>query len=262
MNRALEIKNWSDGGNNYVLKASANNKWSGFQESVIINLSNAFNDDFNIVIWSDEQNQDDYYCIPFKVVKHVFAQEHMTTGKYPNRWTAIIRDHYFLMHSNSQLAVDISSFYAKPLILFPTITEISDDFFIENAKAEINIRIGQSKFRKGVFKNFQNRCALTEISEESVLTASHIVPWAHKKNFRGDISNGICLYVEYDALFDKGFISFTDSLETIVVSDQSKISVSLKDRLRILNGKQLRHPINKQLNVEYLKYHRKYIFKG
>lgn len=262
MNRALDIKNWTDGGNNYVLKASANNKWSGFQESVIIDLSNTFNDDFNIVIWSDEQKDNDYYSIPFKAVRHVFAQEHMTTGKYPNRWTAIIRDHQFLMHSNSQLAVDISSFYAKPLIQFPNTLEISDDFFIENARAEINIRLGQSKFRKGVLRNFQNKCALTEISEESLLTASHIVPWSHEKDFRGDISNGICLYVEYDALFDKGFISFTDNLETIIVSDQSKFSNQLKDRIQILSGRQLRQPVIKLLNFEYLEYHRRNIFKG
>lgn len=262
MNRALYIKNWTDGGNNYVLKASANNKWSGFQESVIAHLSNTFKDDFNIVIWSDEHNEDDYYCIPFEVIRHVFAQEHMTTGKYPKRWTAIIRDHQFLMHSNSQLAVDISSFYAKPLISFPNMIEISDDFFIENAKAEINIRLGQSKFRKGVLKNFQNKCALTGISEESLLTASHIVPWSHKKDFRGDISNGICLYVEHDALFDKGFISFTDNLQIIIASDHSRFSDHLKYRLQILSGKQLHQPINESLNIEYLEYHRRNIFKG
>src|SRR5688572_24654821 len=99
MNRALDIKNWSDGGNNYVLKASADNKWSGFQDSVITKLTTSFGDNFNIVIWSDEQNEEDYYCIPFKVLKHLFVNEHKTTGKYPNRWTAVILNHQFLMHS-------------------------------------------------------------------------------------------------------------------------------------------------------------------
>src|SRR5450631_2853116 len=210
MNRALNIKNWTEGGNNYVLKASAANKWSGFQKSVITKLSTSFGEDFNIVIWTDEQNENDYYCIPFKKVKQVFVEEHKTTGKYPDRWTAVIHNHQFLMHSNSQLSIDISAFYGKPIINLPTV-EVDDDFFIENAKAEINIRIGQSKFRKGVLKNFGNKCALSEVSELSLLTASHIIPWSHKKEFRGDISNGICLYIEYDALFDKGFISFTNN---------------------------------------------------
>ncbi len=259
MNRALDIKNWTEGGNNYVLKASADNKWSGFQ-SVITKLTSSFGDKFNIVIWTDEQKENDYYCIPFEVLKHLFIDEHKTTGKYPNRWTAIILNHQFLMHSNSELSVDISSYYSLPLLQQSTL-DIDDDFFIENAKAEINIRLGQSKFRKGVLKNFDNKCALTDISEQSLLTASHIVPWSHNKNYRGDISNGICLYIEIDALFDKGFITFTDDLKVMVVSDKSKLSEQLKDKLELLNGKQLKPTKNKELNEEYLNYHRKNIFR-
>lgn len=164
------------------------------------------------------------------------------------------------MHSNTQLSVNISSYYAKKLLSEPFI-QLVDDFFIENAKAEINIRLGQSKFRKGVLKKFGNRCALTEISELSLLRASHIVPWSHKKDFRGDISNGICLYVEYDALFDEGYISFTNNLETIITSDISKFSDELKEKLQAVSGRQLRNPQNKKLNKDYLDYHRTTIFK-
>jgi len=261
MNRALDIKNWKDGGNNYVLKGNPKNKWIGFQETVLRQLSEAFNNNFNIVIWTDENNESDYYCIPYKSIQHLFVDEHKTTGKYPNRWTAIILDHQFLMHSNTQLSVNISEFYAKPLI-FQSYIEFEDDFYIENAKAEINIRLGQSKFRKGVLKNFGNKCALTGISELSLLTASHIIPWSHKKDFRGDVSNGICLYIEYDALFDKGFISFTDNLITIITKDTSIFSGHLREKLKALNGKQLSKPLNKTLNIEYLNYHRTNIFKG
>lgn len=260
MNRALNIKNWDDGGNNYVLKGNPKNKWVGFQETVLIELIQLFGDSFNIVIWTDEQNDDDYYCIPYNAVKHLFIDEHKTTGKYPNRWTAIILDHRFLMHSNGQLSVDISTYYSKQLISQPVV-EVSDDYFIENAKAEINVRLGQSKFRKGVLKNFGSKCALCGISEPSLLTASHIIPWSHKKDFRGDISNGICLYVEYDALFDKGLISFSDDLELIVTSEVSKLSQQLQNKLKEVEGQKLRQPSKKPLNIEYLDYHRKNIFK-
>lgn len=260
MNRALDIKNWKDGGNNYVLKGSTDNKWIGFYDSVIKEMTTSFGDKFNIVVWTDEQNENDYYCIPFAVLKHLFVDEHKTTGKYTNRWTAEISNHQFLMHSNSELSVDISNYYSLPLIQ-QTAFDIADDFFIENAKAEINIRLGQSKFRKGVLKNFGNKCALTEISEQSLLTASHIVPWSHNKDFRGDISNGICLYIEIDALFDKGFITFTDDLKVVVISDKSRLSVQLKNKLESLNGKQLQPTKNKELNKEHLEYHRTKIFK-
>ena len=165
------------------------------------------------------------------------------------------------MHGNSELSIDISSYYSLPLIQ-KVVFDIADDFFIENAKAEINIRLGQSKFRKGVLKNFGNKCALTGITELSLLTASHIVPWSHNKSFRGDISNGICLYIEYDALFDKGFISFTNNLEIIVSEDTAEFSNYLKDKLKAINGRQLNMPLNMRIKNEYLDYHRTNIFKG
>ena len=261
MNAALNIKNWDEGGNNYVLKGNPKNKWAGFQKTVLFKLSEAFGDDFNIIIWTDKEKESDYYCIPYKSVKHLFTEEHKTTGKYPNRWTAIILDHQFLMHSNANLAISIEHYYAQPLLLQQKIA-LEDDFFIENAKAEINIRLGQSKFRKGVLKNFDNKCALSQISEASLLTASHIIPWSHRKEFRGDISNGICLYIEYDGLFDKGFITFSDDLELIITSDLSKLSNELKNKLTCLAGKRLSQPSIKELNTEYLRYHRAHIFKN
>ena len=102
---------------------------------------------------------------------------------------------------------------------------------------------------------------MTEISEQSLLTASHIVPWSHNKDCRGDISNGICLYIEIDALFDKGFISFTNDLKVIVTSDKSRLSEQLKGKLELLKGKQLKPAKNKELNKGYLEYHRTKIFR-
>lgn len=259
MNRALNIKNWSDGGNNYVLKGNPRNKWVGFQESVLFQLIKTYGDNFNIIIWTDETNEDDYYCIPFNKIKYLFTDQHKTSGKYPNRWTSVILEHQFRMHSNSNLGVDISSYYSKKLVNEYNI-DLLEDFLIENFKAEINIRLGQSKFRNGVLKNFDYKCALSEISELDLLRASHIIPWSHKKEFRGDISNGICLYAEYDALFDRGFISFNDSLEVIISPHLETFSKTLIQRLQSIKGRQLRNPTMKDLKPNYLNYHRANIF--
>jgi predicted HNH restriction endonuclease len=113
MNKALEFTNWRQGGKHYVLKASSENKWAGFQESVIIELKRKFGDDFFLVIWSEESNENDFYNIPFRKVCHLFTDDHKTTGKYPDRWTAIIWEDQFLMHSNSRLAVDIKEDYGN-----------------------------------------------------------------------------------------------------------------------------------------------------
>jgi putative restriction endonuclease len=111
-----------------------------------------------------------------------------------------------------------------------------------------------------LLKNFNNKCALTEISELSLLTASHIVPWSHNKDFRGDIANGICLYIEYDALFDKGFISFTDNLYIIISPKTLAFSNQLKSKLQAIEGSRLRPPSQKEINRQYLDYHRTNIF--
>ena len=113
MNKALSFQNWRWGGKHYVLNATSPNKWTGFQESVINRLEKKFGDDFYIVIWSDRTKENDFYNIPFTKLKHLFTDEHKTTGNFKNRWTAIIQDGHFLMHANSRLAVDIKEDYGN-----------------------------------------------------------------------------------------------------------------------------------------------------
>jgi hypothetical protein len=110
MNKALEFKNWKQGGRYYVLKA---NKWVGFQLSVINTLKERFGEDFFLVIWSNKNKENDFYNIPFKKLSHLFDAGDKVTGKYPYRLTAAIRDNQFLMHGNIQLAVDIKEDYGS-----------------------------------------------------------------------------------------------------------------------------------------------------
>jgi len=256
MNHALNIKNWKDGGNSYILKSDSSNRWTGFQASVIETLKENFGVNFNIIIWS-EKSEDDYYCIPFSFLEHLFIEENKTSGKYANRWTTTLVDHILRMKGNNNFAVNIESFYSVSLAP-KTYFEIDDDFYIENAKAEIQIRIGQSKFRKGVLDNFNGKCAITGITEPKLLRASHIVPWSHDKSFRGDLLNGILLYAEIDMLFDRGYISLTDELEIIATQKLNNVSQSLKQKIFELIGKKLTTP-KKAIKKEYLKYHRETI---
>jgi len=127
MNKARGFENWRRGGNHYILRATSDNKWVGFQETVINALQSKFKDDFYLVIWTDGNKENDFYKIPFRKVKHLFTEQHKTTGKYPDRWTAIICEDQFLMHSNSQLAVDIKGDYGN----------------LHNGISEIEVRINE-----------------------------------------------------------------------------------------------------------------------
>ena len=97
----------------------------------------------------------------------------------------------------------------------PNSTDLND-YAIENRKIEVEQRQKQSQFRAHILQNFEGRCCLSGISEEELLVASHIVPWAKHIETRLNPANGLLLYCPYDRLFDKGFISFDDRLRVVV----------------------------------------------
>lgn len=76
-------------------------------------------------------------------------------------------------------------------------------------------RRGQDRIRTLVLENYGNQCALCDISDTSLLIASHIVRWADSEIARGDLSNVLCLCRFHDILFELGYWSLTDSYEIV-----------------------------------------------
>lgn len=77
-------------------------------------------------------------------------------------------------------------------------------------------RRGQGLFRTGVYQ-VELRCRLTHVSEKIHLVASHIKPWASSSDEeRLDRFNGLLLSPHADHLFDRGWLSFTNSGNVIV----------------------------------------------
>ncbi len=107
----------------------------------------------------------------------------------------------------------------------------------DNTKTPINTqrtgvtthRVGQDLFRRKLLIKFNNKCAVTGIENEEMLLASHILPWRDADDFqRLDIENGILLDPFYDKLFDRFFISFSDSGK-IILSEKLKKSQKLME---------------------------------
>jgi predicted restriction endonuclease len=72
-------------------------------------------------------------------------------------------------------------------------------------------RVNQGKFRASLLRYWNGRCCICEVANERLLVASHIVPWSKAtKQEKGDPANGLLLSVLWDALFDRGIISFND----------------------------------------------------
>lgn len=136
---------------------------------------------------------------------------------------------------------------------------IKDDMISDKAKKSlITSRVGQGDYRKKLLEECPF-CPFTMVSDERLLVASHIKPWALSDDKEKiDPKNGFMFTPTYDRLFDRGFISFEDD-KTMIVSPW--ISPMNQKRLGIYTGKIVEKlPINEK-RKKYLAFHREFIFK-
>jgi hypothetical protein len=120
-------------------------------------------------------------------------------------------------------------------------------------------RIGQGAFRAGVIRHW-GVCAVTEVSCVPLLRASHIRPWRDSNDQeRLDPFNGLLLAPNLDAVFDAGYITFTDSgkiLISKVASGKTAFDLHINAKMR-LNPKLLTDAHRK-----YLEVHRDTVYRG
>ena len=120
-------------------------------------------------------------------------------------------------------------------------------------------RVGQGKYREQLLEECPF-CPITMVNDERLLIASHIKPWAKSNDKeKVDPKNGYMLTPLYDALFDKGIITYTDDKRMIIsnwLSPKNKQRLNLKDEEYFA-----RLPIDDARKL-YLEYHRNNIFKG
>jgi len=120
----------------------------------------------------------------------------------------------------------------------------------------IHARLGQGIFRQELLDRWHAACAVTGVSVPPILRASHIKPWRDCSDVeRLSVDNGLLLLPQYDALFDRGLISFETDGSMIL---SPAIQGADPARLGISAGKRLREVFEDQR--EYFDYHRREIF--
>lgn len=114
-------------------------------------------------------------------------------------------------------------------------------------------RVGQDLFRNALMEYWQGRCCVTGLSVPALLRASHIKPWAKCQNDdeRLDVFNGLLLAPHIDALFDGGWISFSDQGSLLLsaalpAAAKAQLGVSAEWMIRNL----------KETHLPYLAFHR------
>lgn len=251
---------------NYVLKAdTTSNYWFGISQKKIHNYRSQFGSDFSIILFGSEDDEGDFYILPFSAIQDLLTEKNLyfLEGKR-QRWVGDIRNH-ILKIRNSNIERNISDFFSLPQIDYskPILQKDNlNDYAIENAKREIQVRIKQSIFRKKVLENFNHQCCLTNIKEKELLVASHIIPWSTKIETRLSPHNGLCLSVLYDSLFDKGYFTLSEKYEVIITSKLDELSLQTKNWLDEISGKIISSPVKYEIDIISLDFHRKYVFKA
>lgn len=95
------------------------------------------------------------------------------------------------------------------------------------SKALILARLGQGQFRDDLLER-EACCYVTGVSDIRLLRASHIKPWRSSSDQeRLDPENGLLLTPNYDHLFDKHLLTFTDSGQILISKsiDPQELSV-------------------------------------
>ena len=76
-------------------------------------------------------------------------------------------------------------------------------------EARVQARVNQSFFRRMVMAAYNNQCCITGITQEELLVAGHIKPWAEDKANRLNPRNGIAINGLHDKAFESGLITIT-----------------------------------------------------
>lgn len=130
---------------------------------------------------------------------------------------------------------------------------------LEKRKEISRAREGQGKYREMLLEQCRF-CPITMIADERLLIASHIKPWAASEdNEKVDPYNGYMLSPLYDKLFDRGFITFTDTRHVIL---SEFISPFTWRQIGLKNDTFIKALPMDEKRASYLQFHHEAVFKG
>jgi putative restriction endonuclease len=182
------------------------------------------------------------------------------------------------MSNYSKLDKEVwSEFYSAPEevvfeseVLLNKILPEDKEFDLENIKSKktetqrvIISRVNQSFFRKSILASYENKCCISGLNLNSMLIASHIIPWNKDEKNRLNPSNGLCLNALYDKAFDKGFITVNSNFEIIISNTILRLEETkyLNDNFIKIHKNKIRIPQKFLPQKEFLEYHNDIIFQ-
>jgi len=226
-------------------------------------------------LWNDRKKEIDLLPekIEFEIVEQVQIDGPRIYVKSSNKAYNIIRqlslpnitfisvvkllNEYNNLEYYFRLFADYFGDVVHPYILEEQEKELEAIENIAEKKSKTRARIGQGKYREELL-GLCPFCPITMVSDDRLLIASHIKPWAKSNEVEKiDPYNGFMLTPTFDYLFDKGFMSFTNDKKTILSPFLSKMTYS---KIGISDNKSFPF-LPTEGREEYLEYHRNEILK-
>ena len=120
-------------------------------------------------------------------------------------------------------------------------------------------RLNQNELRKVTLAIFEGQCCLSRIGVKEILVCSHIKPWVISEGHeKCDPDNTLMLAATWDRLFDRGFISFSNSGKILI---SKKLNKDDCRRIGVQREVALDEKFLTPGRRSYLKYHRENIFE-
>lgn len=114
-------------------------------------------------------------------------------------------------------------------------------------------RVNQSFFRSMILASYESKCAMTGVSDQRLLVASHIDPWAQNTARRLDPHNGLCLNYLHDRAFENGLIAVAPDLSILY---SSRLPSADLTKLRSISQPKLMLPSRFKPDMVLLERHR------
>ncbi len=124
-------------------------------------------------------------------------------------------------------------------------------------------RRGQDWFRGTLIAGFEGSCCVSGCNRETMLVASHIVPWAEDSALRLNPHNGLLLSAIHDRAFENGDLAIDDDYRVLIAAPlRRSANEFLQQALVRFHGQQLRMPQRFAPDPALLRRHREARFLG
>src|SRR5262249_30220128 len=66
---------------NYITKAASQNRWFGWEYNRVEELRQQTGDDFYLILYGAEEDETDFFVIPYDAVRHVLTEDTLVKGE-------------------------------------------------------------------------------------------------------------------------------------------------------------------------------------